>query len=145
MGTVLADLRYGVRMLARHPAFTAVAVMTLALGIGATTTIFSLVNSVLLEPLPYARSERLVVVQSRAAQSPAPIAVSPGDFLDWQAQSRSFDEMTAFTASPLTLTGAGEPVRLLAASVSDRFTAVLDVAPQIGRTLQDRIDDDGGS
>jgi len=143
MGTVLADLRFGVRMLARHPAFTALAVMTLALGIGATTTIFSLVNGVLLKPLPYARSARLVVLAAIPSRAAAPIAVTPGDFVDWQAQSRSFDAMTAFTASPLNLTGAGEPLRVLAASVTDRFAEVLGVVPQIGRTL-DGPGRDGG-
>src|SRR5262245_51477172 len=145
MSSVLTDLRYGVRMLARHPSFTALAVLTLALGIGATTTVFSLVNGVLLAPLPYAHASRLVVVQSRAAGSPAPMAVSPGDFLDWQAQNGCFEEMTAFTASPLNLTGAGEPLRLLAASVTDRFAEVLGVAPQIGRTFQGRIEDEAGT
>jgi predicted permease len=132
MSTVLADLRFGVRMLARHPAFTALAVMTLALGIGATTTIFSLVNGVLLKPLPYKDSERLVFVSSLANRATAAVAVSPGDFVDWQAQNTSFDAMAAFTASLLNLTGAGEPIRVLAALVTDRFADVVAVAPQIG-------------
>src|SRR5262245_478963 len=132
MGTVLADVRFGIRMLARHPAFTTLAVLTLALGIGATTTIFSLVNGVLLKPLPYPGSERLVVLAAIPDRASAPIAVTPGDFVDWHAQNRSFDAIAAFTTSPLNLTGAGEPIRVLAASVTDRFGDVLGVSPQIG-------------
>jgi putative ABC transport system permease protein len=132
MSTLLADLRFGARMLARHPAFTALAATTLALGIGAATTIFSLVNGVLLKRLPYTDSERLVVVSSVMNRAMAPLSVSPGDFVDWQAANTSFDAMTAFTASPLNLTGAGEPVRVLAALVTDRFADVVGVAPQIG-------------
>src|SRR5262249_45380868 len=107
MTAVLADLRFGARMLTRHPAFTSLAVLTPALGIGATTTIFSLVNGVLLQPLPYRDSDRLVVVSVLPPGSSASIAVTPGDFVDWQTLSRSFDAMTAFTASPLNLTDAG--------------------------------------
>jgi putative ABC transport system permease protein len=135
MGSALSDLRFGLRMLARQPAFTALAVLTLALGIGATTTIFSLVNGVLLRPLPFSDADRLVVVSSRSSQSPAPMSVSPGDFLDWQAQNTSFDAMTAFTASPLNITDDGEPIRVLAAFVTERFSDVLGIAPQIGRSL----------
>ena len=143
MTAVLADLRFGARMLTRHPAFTSLAVLTLALGIGATTTIFSLVNGVLLQPLPYRDSDRLVVVSVLPPGSSASIAVTPGDFVDWQTLSRSFDAMTAFTASPLNLTDAGEPMRVLAASVTDRFADTLRVAPQIGRAFTERREREG--
>src|SRR5437762_13483383 len=112
MNTLLSDLRFGARMLARQPGFTAVAVLTLALGIGATTTIFSFVNGVLLKPLPYRDSGRLVAVEVLPQRSTTPVSVTPGDYLDWQAQNRCFEEMAAFTISPVNVTGDGEPVRV---------------------------------
>src|SRR2546421_1251575 len=111
IGHLGQDLRYGARMLAKKPGFTALAVLTLALGIGANTAIFSVVNAVLLRPLPYKDPQQLVwvwEVQAKQAQA----QFSPAEFLDYQAQNRSFTEMAAYRLMPLTLTGAGEPEQL---------------------------------
>jgi putative ABC transport system permease protein len=145
MRTALADVRFGVRLLVRQPSFTTVAVLTLALGIGATTTIFSFVNAVLVRPLPYRDSGRLVVVASQPTRSALPTPVSPGDFLEWQAQNGCFEAMAAFTVSPFTLTDAGEPARILAAVVTDGFAELVGVAPQIGRSLQSAREDGAAS
>lgn len=137
MDTLIQDLRYGLRMLARNPGFTAVAVLTLAIGIGATTAIFSFVNAVILRPLPYADSGRLTLVSSaRPNGEPGPFsAVTAGDFLDWQASNTVFDDMAAFAGNTLSLTGAGEPERLYAATVTTGFFRTLGVQPLLGRTF----------
>jgi predicted permease len=127
------DVRYAVRTLRRSPGFSTVAVLTVALGIGSTTTIFSFVNAVLLNPLVYPASDRLVVVAP--TMNGIPVSVTPGDFLEWQHQSRSFEEMAAGTVTPYTLTGRGEPMGVLAGLVSDRFAETLRVAPQFGHTF----------
>src|SRR2546421_13045953 len=111
METLLKDIRYGVRGLVKRPGFTVVALVTLALGIGANTAIFSVVNAVLLRPLPYKDPQQLVwvwEVQAKQAQA----SFSPAEFLDYQAQNQSFTEMAAYRLMPLTLTGAGEPEQL---------------------------------
>lgn len=135
MDTLLQDLRYGLRMLARNPGFTAVAVLTLAIGIGGTTAIFSFVNAVLVRPLPYPESERLALVAPASPDgTPSNVtAVTPGDFLDWQAQNRTFERMAAFSGATFSLTGAGEPERLSGASVTSDFFRTLGVAPILGR------------
>jgi predicted permease len=134
------DVRYAVRTLRRSSGFTAVAVLTLALGIGSTTTIFSFVNAVLLNPLAYPASDRLVVLIP--TMNGTPISVTPGDFLEWQAQNHSFDAMAAGTVTPHNLTGRGEPTGVLAGLVSDRFAETLRVVPQLGHTFaaEDRAD-----
>src|SRR5277367_3354289 len=110
MGTLLQDLRYGARMLRKSPGFTIVAVLTLALGIGANTAIFSVVNGVLLRPLPFRDPSRLVLI---AEKSSFPIiSTSYENYLDWRDQSHSFESMEATRGSSITLTGAGEPERL---------------------------------
>ncbi|MGH9347086.1 MAG: ABC transporter permease [Vicinamibacterales bacterium] len=129
MSVLLQDLRYGCRMLARNPGFTVLAVLTLAVGIGATTAIFSFVYAILLRPLGFADSQRLVMLQTDQ------FVTSPGDFLEWQERSRAFADMTAFTGSSFSLTGGGEPERLMAAMVTSRFFETLGVAPVLGRTL----------
>jgi hypothetical protein len=137
------DLRYAWRGLGRTPGFTLAAVVTLALGIGATTAMFSLVHGVLLRPLPFPDSDRLVMVQARSTV-PLPFdtggAIAPGAFLDWQAQSTAFDDMAAFTGVPVTLTGRGEPELLTAAAVTVRFFETLQVRAAVGRTF---IDEEG--
>jgi putative ABC transport system permease protein len=125
-------------MLARNPAFTAVSVLTLALGIGATTAIFSFVNAVVLRPLRYEESDRLVMVlpAPRSSGSFRVTAASAGDFLEWQSQNDVFDQMAAFGGwDTPSLTGDGEPEGLLAANVTSRFFETLGVAPLIGRTF----------
>jgi putative ABC transport system permease protein len=141
MDSLLKDLRYAMRALGRRPAFTAVVVITLALAIGANTAIFSVVNGVLLEPLPYAEPDRLVALrQSNASQPDAQI--SPGNFLEWQRQSRSLD-LAAYRTVSYNLTGEGNPERLLAGRVSSGFFKLLGAQPAWGRDFLAEEDQPG--
>jgi putative ABC transport system permease protein len=125
------DVRYGLRILLKQPTFTLVAVLTLALGIGANTAIFSVVNGVLLHPLPYGEPDRLVVVWGTVGDnSSAPS--SAADFLDWRRQNRVFDGLAALFPAALTLTGADEPERLRGLQVTPNFFEVLGVEPSLG-------------
>jgi len=140
MHTLMQDVRYAVRLLARNPGFAAVAIVTLALGIGATTAIFSFVNGVVLRPFAFRDSDRLVMLltQSRRA-SPFPMrAVFPGDFLDWQRENRVFESMAAFQGATFSVTTGGDPERLLGAMVTRDFFETLGVAPIAGRTFRSR-------
>ena len=131
------DLRYGFRRLAAQPAFTAVALVTLALGIGANTAIFSAVNAVLLRPLPYPDPERLVMVwEKRQSEGVLDNVVAPADFLDWSKMNGAFEAMAAFTSTTVDLTGAGDPVRVTAGVVSPPFFDILRVPPVLGRTFR---------
>ena len=130
------DLRYAVRTLRRNPRFSAVVVLTVALGVGSTTTIFSFLNAVLLNPLRYPDSDPLVVVEPR--MDGKPISVTPGDFLEWQAGNLSFDGIAAGTVTPYNLTGGGEPLGVLVGLVTDRFAEALRVVPQVGRTFSEQ-------
>src|SRR5271156_5041628 len=105
MRTLIQDLRYGVRTLRKSPGFTAVAVLTLALGIGACTAIFSVVNGVLLRPLDYPDSERLVVVQETELPQIPKFSVAPGNFSDWRKLSTSFENLAAIRYNLFSLTG----------------------------------------
>lgn len=137
LGTFLQDVRFGLRMLRKSPGFTATAVLTLVLGIGANTAIFSVVNGVLLRSLPFKDSERLVMVWNRgpaaAGGDRTPLAVA--DLLDWRAQNRSFSEIGAFEAASYNLTGGELPEQIHAAQVTANFFSVLGVQPQLGRTF----------
>src|SRR5919197_1491600 len=109
METLLQDLRYGARLLAKQPGFTLVAVGVLALGVGANTAIFSVVNAVLLRPLPYPESERLVQVwESRPRQNMKRIEIAPHEFINWEEQSHSFEQMAAFDLVSYNMTGSDE-------------------------------------
>jgi hypothetical protein len=126
----LASLRHALRSLRRAPGFTVAAVGTLALGIGATTAIFTLVDHVLLRPLPFPEQERLVVAWKRDTATSNPfVELSVADFRDWQAQSRSFESLAAMPTTVYgygyVLTGRGEPVQLESAKVTGRFFGVL--------------------
>jgi putative ABC transport system permease protein len=134
MATLLQDLRYGIRMLAKNPGFTAVAVVTLALSIGANTAIFSVVNAVLLRPLPYPDSDRLVTLWMSVKQSgPGPLC--DPDYAEWRSQTKDFDEMAAFHADTKNLTGSGTPERLLGADVTASLFPLLGATPAIGRVF----------
>ena len=135
MESFIQDLRFGVRMLVKNPGFTWIAVLTLALGIGANTAIFSVVNTVLLRPLPYKDAEQLVAVwevQTKANQS----LFSPAEFLDYQTQNQSFTEMAAYRFMPFTLTGEGEPEQIDGLIVSANFFSLLGVPAERGRIFQ---------
>jgi putative ABC transport system permease protein len=134
MSTLVQDLRYAVRSLRKAPAFTLVAVLTLALGIGANSTIFSVVNGVLLQPLPYAQPDRLVIVWGHHTTIGREVASQP-DFLDWRAQNSVFSGMAALAHTSFDLTGVGEPERLRAALTTADFFPTLGVTPALGRTF----------
>lgn len=144
MDALVQDLRYGLRMLARNPGFTVVAILTLAIGIGGTTAIFSFVNAVLVRPLPYPDSGRLALVAGANADGSASdvTSVTPGDFLDWRAQNSTVEHMAAFSGATFSLTGAGEPERLSGATVTSDFFRTLGVAPILGRVFSG--DNDAG-
>ncbi|MEN3334847.1 MAG: putative transport system permease protein [Blastocatellia bacterium] len=132
MNTLLQDLRYGARMLIKKPGFTLIAVFTLALGIGANTAIFSVVNAVLLRPLPYEEPSRLVWVWGRFSQGNQ-ASVSPPDFLDYRAQNRAFEEFAAMRFYSFNLTGTAEPERVGGAQITTNFFKALGVKPTQGR------------
>ena len=126
------DLRFGVRMLVKQPGFTLIAALTLALGIGANTAIFSIVNAVLLRPFPYQAPERLVIVQER--ESGGGFSPSYPNFVDWRAQNTAFASIAAVRQNEsFNLTGAGEPERLQGQLVSAEFFSTLGIKPLVGR------------
>jgi predicted permease len=132
------DLRYGVRTLLRTPSFTVIAVLTLALGIGANTTIFSVINSLLLKPIPFPEAERLVLVWESPANDPQNRnIVSAPNFEDWQRQNEVFAAMTLFDSAGkgYNLSGDGEPERVSGVRVSASFFDVLGVKPRLGRAF----------
>src|SRR6184192_247601 len=140
MNTLLQDVRYAVRSLAKSPAFTAVAVLTLALGIGADTAIFSAVNAVLLKPLPYPGSDRLVQIMSTGFRG-VHFGVSLPDLHDLRALSQDFTGVAATTTQRYNLTRAGDPREVQAAAVTGDVFEVLQVRPEIGHgftTADDR-------
>ena len=139
MNTLLADLHYALRLLIKSPAFTVIAALTLALGIGANTALFSVVNGVLLNPLAYPHSDRLVVIYATiAGLDSAPIEYP--NFLDWQRDSRSFASMAAYRSEDYTFIGNGEGERLDGYMISATFFDTLGIMPVLGRTF--RVDDD---
>ena len=134
MITLINDLLYGVRMLLKHPGVSAIAVVTLALGIGANTAIFSVVNAVLLNPLPYKTPDRLVSLWANVPGH-GRWRVSPANFFDWKKQNTVFEDVSAFGQNSLTFTGNGEPEQLTGASVSAGYFAVVGVEPFLGRSF----------
>jgi putative ABC transport system permease protein len=135
--TLFQDLRYGVRMLAKNPGFTAVTVLTLALGIGANTAMFSVVNAVLLRPLPYPQSDRLVTLWMTIPELgyTGPGSTCDPDFREWQSQNQTFDEMAAFQGGTMNLAGHGVPERLQVAEVSASLFPLLGARPALGRAM----------
>lgn len=143
MSNLLSDIRYALRLLLKSPGFTLIAVLTLALGIGANTAIFSVVNAVLLRPLPFSDPSRLVLVVERSKYPT--ITVSYENYLDWRDQSHSFESMEAIFGANMTLTGKGEPERLVARRVTSGFFPLLGVSPKIGRNFTSEEDRAGGT
>src|SRR5215475_12344164 len=136
------DLRYGARGLLKKPGFTVMAVLTLALGIGANTAIFSVVNALLLRPLPYANPERLVWIGENSHNVPADFVLG-AHYLEWVAQSKTLDQIAAFAPNEVTLTGAGESEKLKAIQVSANFLSTLGVQPKFGRNFLSADDQPG--
>ncbi len=142
MGTLLQDLKYGLRMLARNPGFTAVAVLTLALGIGANTAIFSVVNAVLLRPLPYQDPDRLVIVwEQNLPRGWTTNIVSAANFDDWGKQNTVFTDMAAVDPTSFNLTGSGEPLEIGGERVTANLFSLLGVQPMRGRGFLPSDDD----
>ena len=135
MEALLKDLRYGIRGLIKRPGFTAVAILTLALGIGANTAIFSVVNAVVLRPLPYTEPDRLVTLWETIPGSDRR-SVAPGNFIDWRAQNQTFQEMAATYYANFNLTSDGEPDRIDGATITSNLMTMLGARPQLGRTFQ---------
>ena len=137
MDTLIQDLRYAVRTLVKSPGFAVAAVLTLALGIGANTAIFSFVDTILLRPLPYDAPDRLVMVwqDERERGSIAKEWTSPPNFADWRERNATFEAMAAFTGAAFTLTGGEQAERIAGARVAGDFFDVLRVRPLLGRTL----------
>jgi predicted permease len=140
MTTLSQDLRYAIRMFLKSPGFAAVAIFTLALGIGANTALFSVVNGVLLNPLPYSHSEQLVRVYAHAPGFDHAPGVAYLNFLDWQRDTRSFSSMGMYRNQDYNFTGANEAERLSGYQISAGFFSTLGVTPVLGRAF--RADDD---
>src|SRR5215813_396905 len=134
MNSLINDLTYGLRMLLKHPGVTAIAVLTLALGIGANTAIFSVVNAVLLNPLPYKNPDRLVALWENVPAH-GRWRATPANFFDWKKQNTTFEDMAAYGGSAMTLTRQGEPEQLLGSRVSSGYFNVVGVEPIRGRAF----------
>jgi putative ABC transport system permease protein len=156
--TLVQDLRFGLRMLRKSPGFTAVAVITLALGIGANTAMFSVVNAVVLRPLPYSHSNRLVWIAESIPALKSEVATG-GDYVDWKDQNHTLDRIAAYDtmyrgslregapgpgSADFNLTGRGTPARVHSAFVSASFFATLGVQPQLGRAFTENEDQPSG-
>ena len=137
MDSIIKDLRHGIRSLLKQPGFTVIAILTLALGIGANTAIFSVVNAVLLRPLPFKESDRLIIAWNKGAEAAGgdrtPLAVA--ELLDWRAQTRVFESVSAFAPRTFNYVGSDGPERVVGARVTTNFFATLGVEPKLGRAF----------
>ena len=147
MRALWQDVRYGLRLLAKNPGFSALVIFTLALGIGANTAIFSVVNAVLLRPLPFEEPDRLVQIWHTPPQASFPgittFAVSPANFLDWRARSQAFEGMSAYGFGQYTLTGTGHPEAVRMVAVTSGFFSILRALPLLGRAFLAEEDSPG--
>src|SRR5580700_9033461 len=144
MRTLFADLRYGFRLLRQAPAFTAIAICALALGIGANTAIFSTLDSVVLRALPYHDPERVVMVFEDSSHIGFPHNTpAPANYFDWKAQNHVFTDMAAIRYRGASITGDGAPEQLKGQAVTPNFFSVLGVTPLIGRTFSEEEDRGG--
>ena len=141
----MGDVRTAIRTLLARPGFTLVAVLTLALGIGANTAVYTVVHGVLLAPLPYASPERVVVLNEVSPQFPNPISVSWQNYLDWRDRSRSFEAVGAMRQMQITLTGSGDAERLPARLITASLLPLLGVNLSLGRQFLDADDKAGAS
>jgi putative ABC transport system permease protein len=135
MDGILKDVRYGIRSLLKRPGFAAVALITLALGIGTNTAIFSVVNAVLLRPLPYSNEDRIVRVDE--TEESGGMGISPPNLLDFQQQNNSFEGIAGYAGGSFILTGGSEPIRVEAFSVTPNLLSVLGVQPFAGRNFSE--------
>jgi len=146
MTNLLQDLRFGLRQLAKNRGFATIAVLTLALGVGASTALFSLVDTVLLRPLPYRQPDQLVTVtETLPAEGSDEIGVAAGEYQDYRAQNHSFSQVAAYEADGFNLTGAGQPLRVNAARISASAFPLLGVSPILGRAFTEEEDRSGAS
>jgi predicted permease len=139
------DVRYALRILSKNPGFTIIAILTLALGIGANAAIFSVVQGVLLAPLPYSEPDRLVLVWQYNLTLKHPISVSYPDFLDWQRDARSLQQMAAFDSQDRNLTAPGTPEHLNGEEISSGFLSTLGIKPILGREFSPEEDKQGAA
>ncbi|HEY6212845.1 MAG TPA: ABC transporter permease, partial [Vicinamibacterales bacterium] len=142
MPLLFQDIRYAVRLLIRRPAFSIVAILTLALGIGAATSIFSVVDAVLLQPMPFPNPDRLVqmgLIGRNKGEFPLPDT----DFIEWRERNRTADAVAAYSEQPINISGDGQPERIPGAVVTDQFFRILGIAPERGRVFQDGDDRPG--
>jgi len=142
METLLQDIRYGIRLIAKSPGFAAIAILTLALGIGANTAVFSVVNGVLLNPLPYAQPDRLVAVYAKNKDFDHS-SISYPNFLDWVRDQRSFSSLAAYRGDDYNLTGMGQPQHVSAEMISAGFFSLLGIKPVAGRLFRPEEDQVG--
>src|SRR5690242_18177186 len=142
---IARDVRHAARGLWRSPGFSLTVIATLALGIGGNTAVFSVVDQLLLRPLPYPHGDQLVMVEESVGGRNPHGDVSPANWLDWQRESRTFRRFAAWRPWSFTLTAAGEPRRVNAQQVSSEFFPLLGVAPLLGRTISDEDDRPNGS
>jgi putative ABC transport system permease protein len=143
MQTLWQDMRYGARMLLKKPGFTLIAVITLALGIGANAAIFSVVNAVLLRPLPFKDSDKLMLIRETKLPQFPEFSVSPGNFLDWKKQNTVFERLVAFSGLAFNMVGTGDPEQIRGMKVTDGFFAMLGAQPQLGRDFLPEEDQPG--
>src|SRR5271155_865812 len=142
MGTLWQDLHYGVRMLRRNPGFAIVAILTLAIGIGANVAIFGIVNGVLLHPLPFPDSDRIVTLwETDANRNVQHGTASAPELLDWRDMNHSFQDLSGWRALYFTITGNGEPEQVWGSQASGNFFRMLRVSPVLGRdfTAEDEL------
>jgi predicted permease len=144
MRTLFGEIRYGFRQMSKNPGFTAIAVLTLALGSGANTAIFSVINSALLQPLPYPQPGQLVQIFETTPDYNRN-NVSGGAFKDWKSQSRSFSHLAIYENIRRNLTGIGTPENMKGLAVSSDFLSVLGVSPAVGRDFAQGEDGNGGN
>ena len=142
MKGILKDFKYGIRSFLRKPGFTLLALFALAIGIGVNTAIFTVVHSVLIQPLPYLNPDRILILWEKSTQMDT--SVSYPNFLDWRSDNQVFQSMAAFRRDSFNLTGRGEPERLQGRMVSAEFFQILGVSPQLGRNFQTKEDQPGG-
>src|SRR5262245_14245983 len=141
---VTRDVRHAARGLWRSPGFSLAVILTLALGIGGNTAVFSIVDQLLLRPLPYPDGDQLVIVEESVGGRNRHADVSPANWLDWQRDSRTFRRFAAWQPWAFTLTGVGEPRRVNAQLVSSEFFPLLGIAPLLGHAISDKDDRPNG-